>query len=121
VSRVDGFGGNKTWFWGETSKSPGASVSFHSIPSLTRCELAGLQRRAMPTAGRNAPAKIAVSPESWKAVPEVAGRSERRSDLQVAPPRPDRATAFNRLCCKSRFALVIKNSAGCRRGFRVKM
>jgi integrase len=25
-----------------------------------------------------------------------------------------------RLCCKSRFALVIKNSAGCRRGFRVK-
>ena len=26
-----------------------------------------------------------------------------------------------RLCCKSRFALVIKNSAGCRRGFRVKM
>ena len=26
-----------------------------------------------------------------------------------------------RFCCKSRFALVIKNSAGCRRGFRVRM
>jgi len=25
------------------------------------------------------------------------------------------------LCCKSRFALMIKNSAGYRRGFRVKM
>jgi hypothetical protein len=27
---------------------------------------------------------------------------------------------FLGLCCKSRFALM-KNSAGCRRGFRVKM
>ena len=26
-----------------------------------------------------------------------------------------------RLCCKSRFAPMIKNSAGCRRAFRVKM
>jgi hypothetical protein len=24
---------------------------------------------------------------------------------------------IGRLCCKSRFALMIKNSAGCRRGF----
>ena len=31
------------------------------------------------------------------------------------------AAAFGRLCCKSRFALVIKNSADYRRGFRVKM
>jgi len=29
--------------------------------------------------------------------------------------------AIGRLCCKSRFALAIKNSAGYRRGFRVKM
>src|SRR5271170_863027 len=28
---------------------------------------------------------------------------------------------IGRLCCKSRFALMIKNSAGYRRGFRVKM
>ena len=30
-------------------------------------------------------------------------------------------SAFGRLCCKSLFALVIKNSPGCRRDFRVKM
>ena len=29
--------------------------------------------------------------------------------------------AKGRYCCKSLFALVIKNSAGCRRDFRVKM
>jgi hypothetical protein len=29
--------------------------------------------------------------------------------------------AYGRLCCKSRFALMVKNSAGYRRGFRVKM
>ena len=29
-------------------------------------------------------------------------------------------SASPRLCCKSRFAQVIKNSAGCRRVFRVK-
>ena len=29
-------------------------------------------------------------------------------------------SASGRLCCKSRFALVIKNSAGCRRDFRVR-
>ena len=31
------------------------------------------------------------------------------------------SSAVGRLCCKSRFALMIKNSAGYRRGFRVKM
>jgi hypothetical protein len=30
-------------------------------------------------------------------------------------------SAFVRLCCKSHFALVIKNSADRRRSFRVKM
>src|SRR5262249_38475272 len=30
-------------------------------------------------------------------------------------------SAFGRYCCKSLFALVIKNSPGCRRDFRVKM
>jgi hypothetical protein len=30
-------------------------------------------------------------------------------------------SAIGRLCCKSRFALVIENSKGHRRGFRVKM
>src|SRR6476620_190180 len=30
-------------------------------------------------------------------------------------------TAIGRYCCKSLFALVIKNSPGCRRDFRVKM
>ena len=30
-------------------------------------------------------------------------------------------SAIGRLCCKSRFALMVKNSAGYRRGFRVKM
>src|SRR5215467_14394346 len=30
-------------------------------------------------------------------------------------------SAYGRFCCKSRSALVKKNSAGCRRGFRVKM
>jgi hypothetical protein len=30
-------------------------------------------------------------------------------------------SAVGRLCCKSLFALVIKNSPGCRRAFRVKM
>lgn len=30
-------------------------------------------------------------------------------------------SAVPRLCCKSRFALMTKNSAGHRRGFRVKM
>src|SRR5580693_9427590 len=34
--------------------------------------------------------------------------------------RPDCAL-WVRLCCKSRFALMTKNSAGYRRGFRVKM
>jgi hypothetical protein len=29
--------------------------------------------------------------------------------------------AFGRYCCKSRSALLIKNSLGCRRDFRVKM
>jgi hypothetical protein len=32
-----------------------------------------------------------------------------------------RMTAIGRYCCKSLFALVIKNSPGCRRDFRVKM
>jgi hypothetical protein len=32
-----------------------------------------------------------------------------------------RVTAVGRYCCKSLFALVIKNSPGCRRDFRVKM
>ena len=32
-----------------------------------------------------------------------------------------RMVAIGRLCCKSHFALRIKNSAGYRRGFRVKM
>jgi hypothetical protein len=31
------------------------------------------------------------------------------------------AAVKGRLCCKSRFALMIKNSEGYRRGFRVKM
>jgi hypothetical protein len=31
------------------------------------------------------------------------------------------ATACGRLCCETRFALVIENSAGRGRGFRVKM
>src|SRR6266540_3676593 len=30
-------------------------------------------------------------------------------------------SVIGRLCCKSLFALVIKNSPGCRRDFRVKM
>jgi hypothetical protein len=30
-------------------------------------------------------------------------------------------SGMGRLCCKSRFALVIKNSAGCRRDLRVKI
>jgi hypothetical protein len=30
-------------------------------------------------------------------------------------------TAYGRYCCKSLFALVIKNSSGCGRDFRVKM
>ena len=30
-------------------------------------------------------------------------------------------SASGRYCCKSLFALMIKNSAGCRHGFRVKM
>jgi hypothetical protein len=30
-------------------------------------------------------------------------------------------SSSGRSCCKSRFALMIKNSAGYRRGFRVKM
>ena len=30
-------------------------------------------------------------------------------------------SAYGRYCCKSLFALVIKNSPGCRRDFRVKM
>ena len=30
-------------------------------------------------------------------------------------------SAHGRYCCKSLFALVIKNSPGCRRDFRVKM
>src|SRR6516225_2730154 len=29
--------------------------------------------------------------------------------------------AYGRFCCKSLFALLIKNSPGCRRDFRVKM
>jgi hypothetical protein len=30
-------------------------------------------------------------------------------------------SVFGRYCCKSLFALLIKNSPGCRRDFRVKM
>jgi hypothetical protein len=32
-----------------------------------------------------------------------------------------RESLAGRLCCKSRFALMIKNSKGCRRDFRVSM
>ena len=32
-----------------------------------------------------------------------------------------RMSPFGRFCCKSLFALLIKNSPGCRRDFRVKM
>jgi len=47
-------------------------------------------------------------------------------DRPVCPPLRTptglpRTAGLGRFCCKSRFALVIKNSAGCRRGFRVKM
>jgi hypothetical protein len=41
-----------------------------------------------------------------------------KGDQIAASPRN---VAMGRLCCKSRFALVIKISAGYGRGFRVKM
>ena len=40
---------------------------------------------------------------------------------RAAPFAALHESGCGRLCCKSRFALVIKNSAGCRRGFRVRM
>ena len=63
----------------------------------------------------------------------VSGSWGRRGSTNVRlaadePMLPDRHSAARvtrrlcgRLCCKSRFALVIKNSAGYRRGFLVKM
>jgi hypothetical protein len=53
-------------------------------------------------------------------------RFERASATSGLPPEPTFACAAlsdatGRLCCKSRFALMIENSAGYRRGFRVKM
>src|ERR1700750_2046179 len=45
--------------------------------------------------------------------PEVAHRV-------ISLPRSS-CVAFGRYCCKSHFAQVIKNSAGCRRAFGVKM
>jgi hypothetical protein len=40
---------------------------------------------------------------------------------QICPGQNSPLSAIGRLCCKSRFALVIKISAGYGRGFRVKM
>jgi hypothetical protein len=42
-------------------------------------------------------------------------------DLQPGDCCITASDVTGRLCCKSRFALMIKNSAGYRRGFRVKM
>ena len=50
-----------------------------------------------------------------------AARAGARASPGVIKLNSSPMSALGRLCCKSRFALVIKNSAGCRRGFRVKM
>ena len=54
--------------------------------------------------GRNAPKRVAVQ----------CGFANADTLRRCCP-------LCSRLCCKSRFALVIKKSAGCRRDFRLRM
>src|SRR5947209_2855869 len=44
-----------------------------------------------------------------------------RYSSQTTPPLHLLTAGYGRYCCKSLFALLIKNSPGCRRDFRVKM
>src|SRR3989441_10836271 len=44
-----------------------------------------------------------------------------RYSSQTTPPLHLLTAGYGRYCCKSLFALGIKNSPGCRRDFRVKM
>jgi ABC transporter substrate binding protein len=53
-------------------------------------------------------------------IPPTAG-PRRRGDRISTDFAALRFVAIGRFCCKSLFALVIKNSPGCRRDFRVKM
>ena len=66
-------------------------------------------RPLMSELGQSLPARFASRRPDVRFAPN--------SDQNIAAPR---LVAMCRLCCKSRFALVIKNSAGCRRDFRVR-
>src|SRR6516225_3868572 len=54
-------------------------------------------------------------------IPEIFPGARRRGDRVTMPFAAVHGSGSGRYCCKSLFALVIKNSPGCRRDFRVKM
>jgi hypothetical protein len=70
-----------------------------------------------------------ISKFEWVAIkpmlPNKPRGVPRVNDRRLSVHAPSRSTAIRSLseglCCKSRFALVLKNSKGQRRGFRVKM
>jgi hypothetical protein len=62
---------------------------------------------------------------NWSPLPQCVKRAIPAPCLlypdEPTSPNHTGTSESGRFCCKSRFALVIKNSAGRRRGFRVKM
>ncbi len=80
----------------------------------------------MTTAAPLAP-KPALGGWSRESLVIVVQRLRQLGPLALAPAlhlgefRSTARLLYPGLCCKSRFALVIENSAGYRRGFRVKM